>query len=277
MNNGDDSVLYLRQGFRVVAIEADPGMVEQCARRFHQEIKEGQLTILNVAISDQEGILPFWICDSHPEWSSFDRSIASRDGAKHHRIEVLARPFQSILQEYGVPYYLKLDIEGSEIYCLRALSGSDLPRYVSFEKTEDWSSESLAVLRELGYTGFKLISQFNFLPIEYPPSPEQVRYEKVHNFLRTRNPFVRILRKCGGRRLLMREIERTRVSSDGWVFPNGSSGNFGEHTSGKWQSFEEIIETLERASCAWRAKSPSVFWTDTDYGFWADFHAKSEV
>ena len=44
MHNGNDAAFYLHQGYRVVAIEADPVFVEQAKWRFAQEIREGRLT-----------------------------------------------------------------------------------------------------------------------------------------------------------------------------------------------------------------------------------------
>jgi FkbM family methyltransferase len=142
MNNGDDTAYYLSREFRVVAIEAHPVLVEQTSRRFKREIATGDLIILNIGISDREGAFPFWICDAHPESSSFDLSVASRDDVDHHQITISCRRFRSDLEEFGTPYYLKLDIEGNEIYCLQDLIASDLPKYVSFEKTQQWAIES---------------------------------------------------------------------------------------------------------------------------------------
>jgi hypothetical protein len=48
MNNGDDTVYYLRRGFRVVAIEADPRLAKSAAERFRTQISSGQLRILNI-------------------------------------------------------------------------------------------------------------------------------------------------------------------------------------------------------------------------------------
>src|SRR5215467_12230940 len=118
MNNGDDTAYYLSRGYKVVAIEADPALAETVSRRFQREIAAGKLIILNVGVSDEEGEMPFWICDNHPEWNSFDRAIASRDGEPHHQIRIECRSFHSILAEFGTPHYLKLDIEGHELRCL---------------------------------------------------------------------------------------------------------------------------------------------------------------
>jgi FkbM family methyltransferase len=115
MNNGDDTAYYLRRGFRVVAIEADPRLAKSTAERFGTQISSGQLRILNIGIAAEEGELPFWICETHSEWSSFDRKNASRYGCSHHEVMVPCRRFASVLEEFGVPYYLKVDIEGNDI------------------------------------------------------------------------------------------------------------------------------------------------------------------
>src|SRR5437870_2159547 len=80
MHNGDDTAYYLHEGFNVLAIEANPQLCEKGARRFRQAISQGRLTILNCAIHKRKGQLPFFINEEHTEWSSFDKSIACRDG-----------------------------------------------------------------------------------------------------------------------------------------------------------------------------------------------------
>src|ERR1700728_3852300 len=114
MNNGNDTAYYLHRGYDVVAIEASPHLVDLVRPRFAKELQNGRLKILNVGIADVEGTIPFWICDSHSEWSSFNRNVAARDNSVHHEILVSTRRFNSIIEEYGVPYYLKVDIEGND-------------------------------------------------------------------------------------------------------------------------------------------------------------------
>jgi len=276
MNNGDDTAHYLARGFRVVAIEADPLLVEQASRRFEREIAIGDLIILNVGASDRDGSFPFWICDSNPDWSSFDLAAIEEKDADFRQVAVSCRRFRSILEEFGTPYYLKLDIEGNEIYCLRDLIASDLPEYVSFEKTARWTVESLTILHNLGYRGFKLICQNNYVPVEYPPSRDQRRYERAQSLLNSRNIFLRIVRKAGARGWLQRHADLARYQPD-WTFPRNSSGPFGEDTPGKWQTFEEIVGTLAKANSSFDAREPSAFWGDMSFSFWADFHVKKEV
>ena len=272
MNNGDDTAYYLHRGFRVVAIEADPVLAGQASRRFEREIAAGRLVIVNVGIAAESGVFPFWICEDHPEWSSFHREVASRDGCRHHAIDIPCRPFASLLEEHGVPYYLKVDIEGNDYLCVQGLKQDDLPKYVSVE------SQDLGLLqhfRDLGYTGFKCVSQFTFLPIEIPPSREQRRHERIRQLLSSRHPFLRMARPFGVGRLLNRELGRTRKCK-GWTFPHGSSGPFGEDTPGRWKSLEEMWNACQHLKRLQSEGKPSVFWINADYSFWTDFHVRRD-
>ena len=167
MNNGDDTAYYLRRGFRVVAIEADTRLAKCAAERFSTQISSGQLRILNIGITAEEGELPFWICETRSQWSSFDRKIASRDGNPHREVMVPCRRFASVLEEFGVPYYLKVDIEGNDILCLQDLNPQRLPRFFSMETADP---DSITLMARRGFKRFKAISQYYFLPIELPPS-----------------------------------------------------------------------------------------------------------
>ena len=274
MNNGDDTAYYLHKGHRVVAIEADPELATKVAQGLRQHVESGRLTILNVAVAEEESTLPFWICESHPEWSSFDEAIAGRNGAPHHRIEVRTRRFEDIVREYGVPYYVKIDIEGSDLLCVRALKPSHLPAYLSIEMSPAALAD-LSRFRELGFCRFKCMSQYYYLPVQRRPSPEEQHYGKYCLRLLDRRLPWRIYRRLGGRGLLRKQLSPLRRTADGWVFPEGASGPFGEDTRGEWLSFDEFTETLAHFEAQFRNGRPSPFWAQASYSFWADVHMAS--
>lgn len=281
MNNGDDTAYYLFRGFNVVAIEADPGLCAAASLRFRREIAEGRLSLLNVGIAPTQGTADFWICEANSAWNSFHRSIASRDGLPHHSVQVPCQPFEQILERFGVPFYLKVDIEGNDLLCLaglqeylRATGGDDLPRYVSVEIGD--LSKYVDILAALGFNRYKLISQYNFLPLQIPPSKEARSYEfwrrlhaSEHLTARIGRRLFRMLRQ-DGRIAHLRDRARRRGD---WTFPVGSSGPFGEETSGEWQSRQEIrrIHETFASLAAQRGRSP--FWGRKDYSFWVDLHA----
>ena len=54
VNNGEDTAYYLRRGFRVVGVDANPEMVASGEQRFHKEIRAGRLVLLNVGLAAEE-------------------------------------------------------------------------------------------------------------------------------------------------------------------------------------------------------------------------------
>lgn len=88
-------------------------------------------------------------------------------GARSMEMTVKGRRFESILEEFGIPYYLKVDIEGADLLCVNALRQFDTkPRFISIQSTKaSWNAllEELAMLQELGYQKFKAINQANTL------------------------------------------------------------------------------------------------------------------
>ena len=156
MNNGDDCAYYLSKGYDVVAIEANPSLVRRARERFRREISDRRLVIECVGIVDQPRSIPFWICDERDVFSSFDATRAGRNGLKCHPIEVECVTFEAILEKFGIPHYLKIDIEGAEPYCLKHLPRTHLPQYISLEAEDlQW----LVLLQQLGYSEFKIVDQ----------------------------------------------------------------------------------------------------------------------
>lgn len=278
MNNGDDTAYYLARGYKVVAVEADPELCRSAAQRFARQIQTCQLTLLNVAIATQPGFSEFWICDDNSVWNSFFKENVSRDGLRHHSVQVPCETFSHILDTYGTPYFVKVDIEGHDYLCLDALSVStDLPQYVSLEIGD--IDHFLDKLTALGYSAFKLISQFNFLPVELPASREQSRHEWWSELATSRSFHTRVIRKligAEGRNWITKKVYQTRYRGD-WFFPQGSSGPFGEDTPGRWFAAEDARRIYRHYSKLAQSSDVGPFWNDKSYSFWVDLHARRSV
>src|SRR5690349_5391837 len=181
MNDGDDTAYYLHEGYRVVAIEVDPGLIEQARERFAEPIRQGRLELVQAAIGPRRETAQFWICEGKSVWNSFDRQIASREGHSCHAIDVECWPFRDLLRQYGVPFYLKVDIEGHDTYCIADLEQNDLPKYVSLEMGREL--EPLFRLRDLGYSRFKLITQNDHSQLAIDPfSVRQLVKERLRPY-----------------------------------------------------------------------------------------------
>ncbi len=96
-------------------------------------------------------------------------------------IKVDTITLESLIEKYGTPYYLKIDIEGADILCLKSLLNlKERPTYISIELltpnnlgTEVDSLEILCHLKALGYNKFYVSDQSKNRSIKSPhPSLE---------------------------------------------------------------------------------------------------------
>lgn len=168
MHRGEDTVYYLRKGFRVVAFEAQPDLVAAARARFAAEIADGRLEIVSGAISDQPtDSLTFYTHSRMSAWGTIAPQRAGRNKVMGPSVEVTvpAVDFAACLRDHGVPHYLKVDIESADMLCLEALLGVEpgqRPRYVSIEaESESWSGAvaQFDLLERLGYTRFAIVQQ----------------------------------------------------------------------------------------------------------------------
>lgn len=169
--DGADSKAYLEGGFCVVAIEADPYLVQLALTNFGVWLSTGQLRLANVALSppgNMEKWTTFYLSKCTREWNSFYSTVGCRSCVPPHEIDmnacvqipVKALSCKAVFGTFGQPHYLKLDIEGAEPGCFEAMQDPQvkpyLPQYLSSEITE---VEYLDQLYQLGFRSFKLVRQ----------------------------------------------------------------------------------------------------------------------
>lgn len=181
MHVGHDTCFYLAKGFSVVAIEANPELVSAAEEKFAREIAEGRLRIFGVAISERSGTAHLAVADrsSFSSLSPADVGRAEQRGVRFRDVEVPTVPFEDILNEVGIPYYLKVDIEGLDRLCVRALEQfQERPAYVSIESSVksaedrlgfDEVFKELAELHKLGYRKFQYVDQRRPQRLPDPP------------------------------------------------------------------------------------------------------------
>jgi len=265
MFNADDTAYYLHRGFRVVSIEAHPTWAEDARRRFAEAIREGRLTILNIAIGPEQGAAQFVVNEQNRDWSTLNLDLLKTQawsGMPTSVLEVRSERFKDVLAEYGIPFYLKVDIETFDHYCLEDLDPSNLPRYVSFEAQ---NIRDLVTMRDKGFEAFKIIRQQDHRQAFYDPNKFKESAAE----------------KSAGWPGLMRALGISGRSGDGasepvlkrssyqpvsdWQFPGGCAGPFGEDTDGPWRSFGETAMT-------WLAYDMGLIGPDFPEGKWHDVH-----
>ncbi len=213
MHVGQDSDYYLRKGFSVVAVEANPILAAASEKRFARELRQRQLRLLNIGVGETRGRAEFHVNLELSEWSSFKPATASR-GMPTAAVSVEMVTIADIVRKFGVPYYLKIDIEGLDGAAVRGLSECPVkPRYVSFENGDPPLFELLV---GFGYTDFKFINQAD-VPAQICPIPAREGRTIAH------------------------------------AFPYGASGAFGDDAPGDWLPVEAMREVVAAHATA-RAK-----------------------
>jgi FkbM family methyltransferase len=266
-NNGDDSAYYLARGFHVLAVEADPVLAIRLRQRFSAELSAGTFQLLNVGVARETSEAEFWICETHSEWNSFDQTIASREGQPHHAVVIPCRTFASILEEFGVPHYLKIDIEGNDRMCLEALDPRNLPRFCSVEVAMP-TLETMTLLRRLGYEKFKLIEQSDFTELNWIPNESSVVRAGMLHLVRPAGA-IGALAVRAVFRAFFRPKPSSPIEADGWTFPKGSSGPFGKDLPGPWRSMDDIAFSWLAYWLGYTPKKPGL-------GYWHDVHCERD-
>jgi FkbM family methyltransferase len=161
-HNGDDTDFYLAKGFRVVAVEANPSLVQSGMERFKRNISDGQLVIVHKAVSDSVGVQNFYIHPIKSDWSSCLQELAESDGSKAEIITVETICLSDLCRQFGVPRYLKVDVEGCDLMVAQQISHlQEKPKFVSFEISKRDYAGLFAYLFVSGYVGYQLINQAN--------------------------------------------------------------------------------------------------------------------
>jgi FkbM family methyltransferase len=164
-----DTHFYLQKGFRVIAVEAAPMMIENARTSLSRYIGTGQLVIVDRAfwsVDDEE--IPFYINKDKDDWSSAFKWWAEKGAHQVQDIKVKTTTLARLFEEYGVPYYIKCDIEGAdELFVRQLLADRRRPSFVSIEAT---SLEALAVLYAAGFDRVQLVNQA-FNGFVQPPEP----------------------------------------------------------------------------------------------------------
>lgn len=213
LHKGEDTAFYLEKGFRVIAFEANPELTDACRSRFSFEIDAGKLTIVEGAVAPPYvGDTVTFFVNERSVWGTIDKDWVKRNeeiGATSKEITVPRIDVLDVIRTHGIPYYMKIDIEGADQYVLEVLASfSERPKFISIESSKDDYQEVIAEcdrLKNLGYNQFKAVQQ------EYIPGMRDVFVK------RNGEPFA-------------------------YTFPADSSGPFGDDIKQGWVSYDGILD-----------------------------------
>jgi FkbM family methyltransferase len=229
MHKGEDTEFYLRKGFCVVAVEANPELVKLCRTRFAASIEQGHLAIVEGAILDPHAIapgqktVPFYVSKLTSVWGTVCYDWAKRNermGDSSTVVQVDVIDLRDVLERHGMPHYMKVDIEGCDMACVHALRHfQERPDYVSLEAEKTGYqniADQIAALVELGYDRFQAVEQSEICRRQSPPFPSREGKFTPH------------------------ELEE------------GSSGLFGSELPRKWKTESQILRQYRRIALGYR-------------------------
>lgn len=214
-NNGDDIPYYLLKAHKVVAVEANPILCAHIQSRFVDEILANRLFVENVALTSAcQGPVDFYIHKQHHVLSTLTLQGSEEDYTK---VQVDTLGIDDLVRTYGIPYYAKIDIEGTDEQILESLvTSSHKPTYLSAEAHK---IGVFALLSErLNYNSFKLVDGRS-VPYSYRRS--------VVSSLFHSKPY-------------------------GYSFPPHSAGPFGNDIFGEWMDKASLLKLLALQGLGWK-------------------------
>jgi len=171
-NVGCKTDVFLRLGAKVVAVEPDEHNQRILEQNFltYRLIKR-PVTIVGKAVSDRNGSETMWVDEPgspantlNPKWVETLRTDPSRFGKNlsfGEKKEVETITLEELICSHGLPFYVKIDVEGHEAAVLRGLR-TPVP-YVSFEANlPEFKPEALECIELLENVAAR--GDFNFAP-----------------------------------------------------------------------------------------------------------------
>lgn len=173
LHKGMDALWYLQKGFKVIGLEARKDLCEHAAQvcaEFGDKLK-----IVDRALYDRSGeTVDFYVNPEKDDWGSLERGFAEKGVGEAHKITVETITLADLFGEFGVPYYVKCDIEGGDsIFAAQLVGLQEKPKFVSIEFT---NFEDLINLRVAGYTKFQIVNQSQNYLVSAPEPAREGEY-----------------------------------------------------------------------------------------------------
>ena len=166
-NKGQNIDYYLSKNLLVVAVEANPILCDNISKKFYAEISFKKLVVLNYCLTDNKSgeYVNFYVHKKRNVLSQFTpppKEIID----DYEVITVMSKKPSEIINEFGLPYYIKIDLEHYDYNVMNELLTNNInPKYLSVEVHD---IQIIKKLFESKYFHFFNLVKGDTLSIVYP-------------------------------------------------------------------------------------------------------------
>jgi FkbM family methyltransferase len=168
-NKGNKIAALLKLGFTVIALEPEKNSLNTLKWRF---AKNNRVTIIEKGVSDRTGSTKIFITEprsglntmsskwidilNNPATNRWGKKVVYQDS-----YEVELTTLDDLIAKYGIPYFIKIDVEGFEYKVLKGLSHK--PAFLSFETNlPEFLQETIDCIELLSALSEKAIFNYSF-------------------------------------------------------------------------------------------------------------------
>jgi FkbM family methyltransferase len=156
-NYGNHASVFLELGAKIVCLEPNPMLIPFLKKRF-----KNRAEIVNKGVSSKQEMLQFSLLEDTGH-STFDKLTIPLGEMPVKTIPIKVVTLNSLIKSYGVPQFIKIDVEGFEYEVLRTLKTP--VKMLSFEfnlSRKDILDKCLKHLKSIGYKKFNFSYDSNF-------------------------------------------------------------------------------------------------------------------